>query len=229
MAMREAEFGRLDPQVSSIAEWYAKLLRKTNRLPEATELEKLVKHSRAKYGADWSKYSQAGMKAQEEENYFIAQAMWLAALDEARDFPNEDPRLSASLENLAEVYWKQLKYDRIEPLCKRILQISENVLGKEHPDVAAAANNMALVCERQGKHAEATMLYQQALSINEKLYGQTHPDVLAGKESLLRARTMAQKQVEIKAKKEQDRWKKSGWWQAYQREADPLQAPKSAK
>jgi tetratricopeptide (TPR) repeat protein len=217
MNIREAALGPMHSHVADIAKWYAKALHKCNRLSEAAAMEALVRESQAKDGTDWDNYRVSGAKAMDEQNYFVAQAMWLAALDEAKDFRFDDPRLCATLENLAEVYWKQAKYNRAESLCQRILQISESILGPSHPDVAQAANNMGLVCERQGKYAEASILYRQALSISETLHGVDHPDVVAIRDCHARTRRMIQKQIELKAEKVEGRWSKSGWWQAFEK------------
>ncbi|CAN5377453.1 hypothetical protein BH10CYA1_BH10CYA1_20710 [soil metagenome] len=217
LAIRQAELGQLHPYVADVAEWYAKLLRKTSRPDEAIEKEALVRETRSKFsGGEWELYRTAAAKATEVENYFLAQALWLAALDEAKDYRFDDPRLSLTLESLAEVYWKQLKYDKAEPLCKRLLQIWESVLGGEHADVAVAANNLAMLCERQGKHVEAAILYQQVLTINEKVLGVNHPDIENTRQSWSKARQMAQKQIELKVAKAEGRWNRSGWYRAYQ-------------
>ncbi len=215
MSIREAALGPYHSYVADVAEWYARLLKKTNRLDEAAVMDALVAESRTKYGSDWEKFRAAGTKAVEAGNLLEAQAMWLAALDESSDFRFDDPRLSTTLECLAEIYWTRGKYDKAEPLCKQILQISETLLGPEHTDVALAANNLALLCERQGKHAEAAILYQQALAIGEKFLGRDHPDVVNIRDSHSKARSMAQKQIEQKL---QGRWNRSGWWKAYQSE-----------
>lgn len=213
--LRQSALDPIHPRVADIANWYAKALHKLGKQAEAIEMETLVRDSRAKYGADWEKFREAGVKALAEENYFVAQAMWTAALEEAKDFKFDDPRLSATLETLAEVYWKQSKYDKAEPLCKRILQISETLLGLNHPDVSQAACNLALVCERQGKHIEASILYQQVLGTQEKTLGMDHPDVLATRENYQRAKRMAQKDVELKVEKAValGQFSKSNWWQ----------------
>jgi len=213
MSIREAALGPYHSYVADVAEWYARLLKKTNRLDEAAAMDALVAESRTKYGSDWEKFRSAGIRAAEAGNLLEAQAMWLAALDESADFRFDDPRLSTTLECLAEIYWTRGKYDKAEPLCKQILQISETLLGAEHTDVALAANNLALLCERQGKHAEAAILYQQALAIGEKFLGRDHPDVVNIRESHSKARNMAQKQIEQKL---QGRWNRSGWWKAFQ-------------
>lgn len=206
MNIRASALGPLHPLVADIAKWYARALRACERHSEAVAMEALVRECQAKDGTDWENYKAAGVKAMGEENYFIAQAMWLAALDESKNFNTDDPRLCTTLENLAEVYWKQAKYDRAEALCQRILQISERILGGDHADVAQAANNLALVCDRQGKYAEASILYRQALTIAERLHGIDHPNVIAIRECHERSRRLIQKQVEVKVEKVEGRW-----------------------
>jgi tetratricopeptide (TPR) repeat protein len=218
MSIREAALGPYHSYVADVAELYAKLLRKTNRDADALTMEELVIESRTKYGSDWEKFRIAGVKAMDDSNYIEAQAMWLAALDETSDFRFDDPRLSMTLEALAEVYWRRNKFDKAEPLCKQILQISESILGPEHTDVALAANNLGLVCEKQNKHAEAAILFQQALAIGEKFLGADHPDVVNIRESHAKARHMAKKELEQKLEKGSARWNKSGWWKVYQKD-----------
>jgi len=218
MSIREAALGPYHSYTADVAELYANLLRKTNRHDEAQAMEDMVVESRTKYGSDWEKFRLSGVKSMEEGNFLEAQAMWLAALDETTDFRFDDPRLIMTLENLAEVYWRRNKFDKAEPLCKQILQISESVLGPEHTDVALAANNLGLVCEKQGKHAEAAILFQQALVVGEKFLGADHPDVVNIRESHAKARHMAKKELEQKLEKGQGRWNKSGWWKVYQKD-----------
>ena len=206
MNIRSSALGPLHPLVADIAKWYAKSLRACDRQSEAVAMEALVRECQAKDGTDWENYKAAGVKAMADDNYFMAQAMWLAALDESKSFRSDDPRLYTTLENLAEAYWKQAKYDRAESLCQRILQISERVLGADHCDVAQAANNLALVCERQGKYAEASILYRQALTILEKLHGNDHPIVSSIRECHEKSRRLIQKQVELKVEKVERGW-----------------------
>lgn len=201
LQIRETQLGPYHPQVADIADLYAKLLRRLERNEEADELEARVEESRARHTSDWEAYRKTAIKAMEMDNFFYAQALWLAALDESSDFDDEDPRVLTTLESLAHVYWKRKKYDKSEPLCMRIFKISEKLLGKDHLDVARAANNLALVCERQGKHTEATVLYQEVLRVMEAQLGFDHPDVLATRESLANAKRESHRQLEQKLQK----------------------------
>jgi tetratricopeptide (TPR) repeat protein len=199
--IRQAQLGPFHPQVADVADLYAKLLRKIGKDSDAEELEAKVEESRSRHQSDWEAYRKTAIKAMEMDNYFYAQALWLAAMDEASVFEDEDPRVLTTLENLAHVYWKRRRYAKAEPLCMRIFKISEKLLGKEHLDVARAANNLALVCERQGKFTEAAVLYQEVLRVMELTLGQDHADVLATKESHANAVKESHKQLEQKLQK----------------------------
>lgn len=93
MNIRAASLGPLHPLVADVAKWYARCLRACDRPSEAAAMEALVRECQAKDGTDWENYKNAGVKAMEEEDYFIAQAMWLAALDESKNFKGDDPRV----------------------------------------------------------------------------------------------------------------------------------------
>ena len=201
LEIRQAQLGPFHPQVADVADLYSKLLRKIGKESDADDLDKQVEESRARHQSDWEAYRKTAMKAMELDNYFYAQALWLAAMDEASVFEDEDPRVLTTLENLAHVYWKRGRYAKAEPLCKRIFKISEKLLGKEHLDCARAANNLALVCERQGKYTEAAVLYQEVLRVMGATLGQDHADVLATKELHANAIRESHKQLEQKLQK----------------------------
>nr|CAD7259131.1 unnamed protein product [Timema shepardi] len=95
-----------------------------------------------------------------------------------------EPRVAATLNNLAVLYGKRGKYKEAEPLCKRALEIREKVLGKDHPDVAKQLNNLALLCQNQGKYEEVERYYQRALEIYEAKLGPDDPNVAKTKNNL---------------------------------------------
>lgn len=199
--IREAQLGAFHPQVADLADFCARLLHKMNRTAEAKDLEKRVEESRARHPSEWEDYKKAAIKAIERENFFEAQALWLAAMDECANFDAEDPRVLTTVENLAFVYWKRAKFDKAEPLCRRILERSEQLLGKDHFDVAVAANNLALINERLEKYTEAAVLYQSSLRVMELSLGDEHPDVLEIKSAHKKALDMAHKQLAQKLQK----------------------------
>ena len=86
------------------------------------------------------------------------------------------PDTATSLNNLADLYDSQGKYDDAEPLYKRALAVKEEVLGPMHPDTATSLNNLADLYESQGKYDDAEPLYKRALAVREEVLGPMHPD-----------------------------------------------------
>ena len=112
----------------------------------------------------WEKSNAAGEEAYRQARYAEAEQHFTAALKEAENFGEQDPRFALSLNNLAELYRVQGKYVEAEPLFKRSLAIREKVLGPEHPDVAASFNNLASLYQAQGNYAQAEPLFQRNAS-----------------------------------------------------------------
>jgi hypothetical protein len=52
----------------------------------------------------WKEYNDAGFEAKEQARYAEAEELFLAGLEEAKEFEDLDPRFATSLNNLAEVY-----------------------------------------------------------------------------------------------------------------------------
>ena len=124
---------------------------------------------------NWGEYHESGWAAFKGKNFVAAEKQFLVALKEAERFPNDDPRLRLTLNNLAETYREQKKYSEAEPFYRRVLERDERFLGPEHPNVAASLNNLANNYRVLGKYAEAEPLYKRALEIWKKILGPEHP------------------------------------------------------
>ncbi len=72
----------------------------------------------------WNKYKTSGEQALTRGALVEAESMWLAALEEAEDFPEDDSRRAITYEGLSEAYFRQGKnkdaendlQEAIEPL-----------------------------------------------------------------------------------------------------------------
>jgi tetratricopeptide (TPR) repeat protein len=85
--------------------------------------------------------------------------------------------VGTTLNNLAELYREQDRFDEIEPLYRRSLGIMEKALGSEHPEVGILFNNLALLYERQARYYGADAHHKRVLDIREKALGPEHPEV----------------------------------------------------
>lgn len=76
--------------------------------------------------------------------------------------------VAISLDNLAEFYRVQGKYDKAEQLFYRSLTIREKALGPDPPATGSSLNNLVLLYKAQGRTSEAEPLFQRSLAIVEK-------------------------------------------------------------
>ena len=110
----------------------------------------------------WETSTAAGLEAYQHTRYAEAEEGWLLALKEAKNFGPEDPRLAASLTNLAALYFIQGKYAEAEPLYQHALAIREKALGPEHPNVAQSLENYAALLRQMNRDDEADQMQARA-------------------------------------------------------------------
>ncbi len=132
----------------------------------------------------WTHSMAAGQLAYEAGRFNEAESLLKGALANAEKFGPRDPRLSSTLNRLAQVYHDQGKYSQAEPLYKRSLTLTQKALGPAHPDVAANINNLATLYRDEGRYDRAEALYKQSLHIVRKALGPASPDVAIGLNNL---------------------------------------------
>ncbi len=103
---------------------------------------------------------------------------------EVNEFWPRDPQLAKSLNNIANVYRSQGKFDEAEENYKRAVGILENSVGAQHPNLATVLNNLAVLYRKQRKFDEAESLYRRVLNIVEKALGPEHRAVAMGLNNL---------------------------------------------
>lgn len=173
----------------------------------------------------WDTYKAQADKALQQGMTEHAEALWYAALGEAESFEETDPRLTVTLETLAELLFRTRKYAQAEPICERTLAIYEHTLGDNHPDVGILANNLAMLFHVQEKFDRAEELYKKAMLIQTKTLGPKHPEVinLLGNYANLLHRTHRQAEAEhLRACANSavtGKWNHSGRYQVFQRTA----------
>jgi tetratricopeptide (TPR) repeat protein len=127
--------------------------------------------------ARWEQHMRAGAAAYQRGDDEEAVEQTKAALKEAEDFGEQDPRLATTLNNLATLYESLGRHGKAEPLYKRSLAIAEKALRPEHPDLAAILNNLAELYQAQGRIGEAEPLFKRALAIWAQALRPEHPYV----------------------------------------------------
>ncbi|MEH2290345.1 MAG: tetratricopeptide repeat protein, partial [Nostoc sp.] len=79
------------------------------------------------------------------------------------------------MNNLANLYCSQGRYDQAEPLFLQALKLCKRLLGEVHPDAATSLNNLANLYYSQGRYDQAEPLFLQALEVFQQVFGVNHP------------------------------------------------------
>lgn len=126
----------------------------------------------------WQQNFDAGVAAFERGRYAKAEESFVAALKAAEQFPDTDPRLAKTLNNMAALCHTQGKYQMAEDYYVQSLAIHERNHGQEHPEVAINLHNLAVLYSATRKFEQAEPLYKRAIEIREKVNGPYHPDLV---------------------------------------------------
>jgi tetratricopeptide (TPR) repeat protein len=81
----------------------------------------------------------------------------------------EHSKLSASLLQLAGVYFEDQKFIQSEVVCKRALALREKALGPDHPDVAESLVLYAKILRQKKFNYKAAQLEARAKTIRKKM------------------------------------------------------------
>ncbi len=127
----------------------------------------------------WKSLVEEGNAAYANGKIPEAEVKFLAALEEAEKFNEDDPRLALSLNNLAAMYHEEGKYTMAEPLYKRALDIRQKIHGEQHhPDIALNHHNLAILYSARRMYPVAEKHYKIALEMKEALFGKDSPELL---------------------------------------------------
>jgi serine/threonine protein kinase/TPR repeat protein len=90
---------------------------------------------------------------------------------------DEHPEVANSLNDLAEVFYRQSKWADAAALNRDALAMQKRLLGNEHVRIAQSLDNLAKALRQQGEFAEAEPLCREALAMRRKLLGSENSDV----------------------------------------------------
>lgn len=130
----------------------------------------------------WKELSTEALDYYQKGDYEKAEEKFVAALRDAEQFGEDDPRLSDCLDNVGWILQIRGKKAEAEPVLKRSLRIMERVKGSDHPDNSWILASLGGVYLYQGKYQEAEEYYRRAITIDEKALGPNHVNVATGLE-----------------------------------------------
>ncbi len=175
--------------------------------------------------ANWQKYKTSGEQALTRGSLVEAESMWLAALEEAEDFPEDDLRRAITYEGLSEAYFRQGRNKDAEACCRRLLSLYRRVHGPEHIDVAITSSNLAMLLHMNHNFADAEPLYKQSIAIKTKVLGANHPDVMRLLEGYADLLMKTHREAEAKHLQVCAQGMSTGKWDRTKMELPALRAP----
>jgi tetratricopeptide (TPR) repeat protein len=108
-----------------------------------------------------------GTKAVNEHKAAEAEHFYLEALRQANAFGEQDPRLTATLRELADLYMLKRDLLKAEPLYNRELRILEG-MGQNYPNVAHDLLFLGKIYFAKGDYARSDAFSRRALAIDDK-------------------------------------------------------------
>jgi len=92
------------------------------------------------------------------------EAFYLQALTKAENkYGSEHPDIGVSLANLANIYFRQGRYDEAVALYAKELRIQKKLLGLDHPNIASRLNHLGQLYASRERYIEAEPLFENAV------------------------------------------------------------------
>jgi tetratricopeptide (TPR) repeat protein len=131
----------------------------------------------AQDAAAWQKAVEQAKDAYRLHDYDRCDQLLRTALEEARKFGADDPRVGVTLHDQANLAAARGRDAEAEALYGQAVTLLEKARGPEHPQVAMARLGRADFLTARGRPAEAEPDYQRALHGLEQAVGPNHPIV----------------------------------------------------
>jgi tetratricopeptide (TPR) repeat protein len=128
----------------------------------------------------WDQRVSEGNRRWAEGRYTEAETIHRAALEEARTFPPDDPRLPKIQNNLAAVCIELGRREEAEQLLKEAAGHWERIQGPAGWDTATTWNNIGELYRLLGRFAEAEPMYLKSLAVRESVLAAKYPELAQG-------------------------------------------------
>jgi tetratricopeptide (TPR) repeat protein len=116
------------------------------------------------------------------ENYQLEHEQAIQAFSNAANLQRElhqEHELADTLSTIADLYYKQARYQEAEARYLQALKLKKRLLGDTHPEVASSMAELASLYDSQGEFQKAEYLYLQALELSQRSPVEDNPDTIA--------------------------------------------------
>lgn len=133
--------------------------------------------SKEELSVQWDNLKAEAEKAQAQGDMKTCEAIWHDAMEIAGVFGPNDPKLSYTLESLANVKFMLENYKVAENYYLRSYEIKLKVLGSKHIAIAGSANNLARLYYHLCEYEKAEKFSKMCIGVYEGLMGQDNQNV----------------------------------------------------
>lgn len=174
-ALQAAEENQLPKSfVEHVQSGYAKFLRRTNRIQQASRIEAMLKESGAEQEQteilrQWTELHDAAFSETEKGNLQVAEHHARQAMEVARRFGDSNIHVLISLNDLMRILIKERKHQDVYDLLNQAEE-----LAKGSPDSKELDNLLGTIGrlhDRKGELKEAASVYEERLKLRKRLRG----------------------------------------------------------
>jgi hypothetical protein len=122
----------------------------------------------------WIEYRDSAISALSRERYDDAENFWLRSVEEARK-QEKTTRIRISLVGLFSLYWQQQKPKQAINVGNDLLQIYEQILGKESIEVGVMSKSLGQLHQSLAQYNTAASHYKIALHILKQRLSDVDP------------------------------------------------------
>jgi tetratricopeptide (TPR) repeat protein len=119
----------------------------------------------------WAKVRSDGLVAAKSSDYKRAEQLLTEAVQRATKFGDKDERLSATLDDLGNLYAMERKFDDARVVFLRVLKLSEDKYGTSDTALIGPLNNVVRVTCAGGKCSDTTTELKRLLQIKRSARG----------------------------------------------------------
>jgi hypothetical protein len=123
---------------------------------------------------NWIEYRNAAISALSREKYDEAENFWLRSVEEARK-QQKTARIRISLVGLFSLYWQEQKPKRAIDVGNDLLQIYEQILGRESTEVGVMSKTLGQLHQSLAQYKAAASHYKIALHILKQRLSDVDP------------------------------------------------------
>lgn len=132
----------------------------------------------------WTLLVAQARRCENFENYPQAEILWLRALDVTHEFSLRDTRVTDTLKNISNFYYRLGEFDKAENYALMEAELTHRAHGGSHIRAANSMNSLGAIYFAQESFPAAELCFRQALRVYSRFYGRDDKRTMQATQSL---------------------------------------------